>query len=286
MKWSSGQSLNGSAETTPQVRSAHHSRPANATASVYMAIRRGSGSGDGKPTSFSHFPKPPHVEGPAVAVLAEHGDGVAVRRAGVSGCGGAGEEAGVVAAAEHGLLGAVDVREAEQLAGDGVADETHEVWVVQVEAGDIANPRPSRKGAGDDLGDDGGRGVGVHVDDEDEAVAAQEPPHVEGPAVAVLPEHGDGVAVRWPVPGGGAGEEAGVAPEKGLLGAIDLAGDGVADEAREVLILRVEAVEVELAFPSRGSAGEGLGDDGERDVEVHVGEEEEAVAARGVDHRV
>ena len=48
---------------------------------------------------------------------------------------GPGEEAREVA--EHGLLGAVDVREAEQLAADGVADEARDVRV-RVDAGELA----------------------------------------------------------------------------------------------------------------------------------------------------
>uniref|UniRef100_J3M597 Uncharacterized protein n=1 Tax=Oryza brachyantha TaxID=4533 RepID=J3M597_ORYBR len=103
-----------------QVRSAHHSRPANATASGYRGISPSAAVSDGLRE------EPPHGEGPAAAVRVEHGDGVAVSRPVRRG--GPGEEAGVLAAAEHGLLGAVDVREAEHLAADGVADEAREVW--------------------------------------------------------------------------------------------------------------------------------------------------------------
>jgi hypothetical protein len=164
--------LNGSVETMYHVRSSHHSYPTNSTASMYMFICHGSGSGDGLQE------EPPHVEGSTVTVLAEHGDDIAVRRP-VAGIG-AGEEASVAAPGEHGApLGAFDVREAEQLAGERVADGLHVFWfwVTEVASasgaggGDMLGEAAFPSSTGYEVGDDRGRDAGIHVD-EVEAIAA------------------------------------------------------------------------------------------------------------------
>lgn len=100
---------------------------------------------------------------------------------------GLGEDAlGVPAMA---LLRAVDVREPEHLAADGVADEARHVDVDVVGADRFAVP------SGAELGDDGGRGGGVGEQEEEEAVAARALDHaVEDPlAFGVGVEAGQGV---------------------------------------------------------------------------------------------
>uniref|UniRef100_A0A0D9ZW75 Uncharacterized protein n=1 Tax=Oryza glumipatula TaxID=40148 RepID=A0A0D9ZW75_9ORYZ len=123
------------------VRSSHHSCPANSTASMYMFICHGSGSGDGLQE------EPPHVEGPTVAVLAEHCDDIAVRR--------------------------------PILAGERVADGLHVFWFCVTEVasasgaggGDMLGEAAFPSSTGYEVGDDRGRDTGTHVD-EVEAVAA------------------------------------------------------------------------------------------------------------------
>ncbi|RCV17329.1 hypothetical protein SETIT_3G211500v2 [Setaria italica] len=140
------------------------SRPAKASTSRSIFIRRASGSGDGNPTSFSHSPKPPHDEPPLlpVAILAEHGDSVPVRRP--VGAFRLGEDAHLREPLR--LLRAVDVREAEHLATEGVADESPHVDV-QVDASQLALLSAAVRG------DDGGGAAYIHEGEEEEAVAAR-----------------------------------------------------------------------------------------------------------------
>jgi hypothetical protein len=111
----------------------------------------------------------------------------------------------------------------------------------------------------------------------------QEAPHEVAPLhpFVVLDELGDGVPVRWPVRTVGVGEEAETFEGRGLLGAVDvreeeqLAGDGVADEARGV---GVHVKPDDLARPGFAVPA----DDWSRGAVV-LEMEEEAVAARGGD---
>uniref|UniRef100_K3ZCL9 Uncharacterized protein n=1 Tax=Setaria italica TaxID=4555 RepID=K3ZCL9_SETIT len=108
--------------------------------------------------------KPPHDEPPLlpVAVLAEHGDGVPFRRP--VGAFRLGEDAHLREPLR--LLRAVDVREAEHLATEGVADESPHVDV-QVDASQLALLSAAVRG------DDGGGAAYIHEGEEEEAVAAR-----------------------------------------------------------------------------------------------------------------
>ncbi|PVH62240.1 hypothetical protein PAHAL_3G245700 [Panicum hallii] len=108
--------------------------------------------------------KPPHDEAPPlpIAVLTEHGDSVLVRRPVRAFR--LGEDAHL--RVPRRLLGAVDVREAEHLAAEGVADEARNVEV-QVDGSQLAHLSAAARG------DDGGRGAYVHEGEEEEAVAAR-----------------------------------------------------------------------------------------------------------------